>query len=225
MAVHRFVLREVHDLHSRHSGVYSGITWSPFLSVVTPGPTSTTTPAPSWPKITGNSPSGSPPERVNSSVWQTPVALSSTSTSPALGPASSTVVTSRGWPAFQATAARVFILVAPSRGAANGSRLAARARNPRTVRCALQSLPHGKIGKRAQRGIEHEQSCERHDDHPVLGYVRIGAREQLPDRLTAPQSFGDRRSTRSEEHTSEIQSLRHLVCRLLLEKKKKTTTQ
>src|SRR5258705_9611981 len=30
------------------------------------------------------------------------------------------------------------------------------------------------------------------------------------------------RSCRSEEHTSELQSLRHLVCRLLLEKKKKT---
>src|SRR5437899_8878422 len=31
-----------------------------------------------------------------------------------------------------------------------------------------------------------------------------------------------RRCQRSEEHTSELQSLRHLVCRLLLEKKKKT---
>src|SRR5205814_9241085 len=30
-----------------------------------------------------------------------------------------------------------------------------------------------------------------------------------------------RRLPRSEEHTSELQSLRHLVCRLLLEKKKK----
>src|SRR5438045_6083336 len=29
-----------------------------------------------------------------------------------------------------------------------------------------------------------------------------------------------RRNSRSEEHTSELQSLRHLVCRLLLEKKK-----
>src|SRR5258705_4554937 len=29
---------------------------------------------------------------------------------------------------------------------------------------------------------------------------------------------------RSEEHTSELQSLRHLVCRLLLEKKKIITT-
>src|SRR5438045_7917591 len=30
---------------------------------------------------------------------------------------------------------------------------------------------------------------------------------------------------RSEEHTSELQSLRHLVCRLLPEKKKHTTLQ
>src|SRR5947199_3265430 len=29
--------------------------------------------------------------------------------------------------------------------------------------------------------------------------------------------------SRSEEHTSELQSLRHLICRLLLEKKKKKT--
>src|SRR5258705_2897192 len=32
------------------------------------------------------------------------------------------------------------------------------------------------------------------------------------------------RLRRSEEHTSELQSLRHLVCRLLLEKKKKENT-
>src|SRR2546429_5743400 len=31
-------------------------------------------------------------------------------------------------------------------------------------------------------------------------------------------------STRSEEHTSELQSRLHLVCRLLLEKKKKNTS-
>src|SRR5258705_12166328 len=34
---------------------------------------------------------------------------------------------------------------------------------------------------------------------------------------------GDGARARSEEHTSELQSLRHLVCRLLLEKKKKLT--
>src|SRR5436853_7791909 len=37
----------------------------------------------------------------------------------------------------------------------------------------------------------------------------------------SPQSPPRSPSPRSEEHTSELQSLRHLVCRLLLEKKKK----
>src|ERR1035441_10935335 len=36
--------------------------------------------------------------------------------------------------------------------------------------------------------------------------------------------FSDPLADRSEEHTSELQSLRHLVCRLLLEKKKNTKT-
>src|SRR5438445_13888683 len=34
-------------------------------------------------------------------------------------------------------------------------------------------------------------------------------------------SAGARRASRSEEHTSELQSRQYLVCRLLLEKKKK----
>ena len=75
------------------------MTWSPFCTLVTPAPTSTTTPAPSWPKIAGNSPSGSAPDSVNSSVWQTPVALISTSTSPAFGPSSSTSSITSGLPA------------------------------------------------------------------------------------------------------------------------------
>src|SRR5690349_24395608 len=36
-----------------------------------------------------------------------------------------------------------------------------------------------------------------------------------------PAEFRDRYQDRSEEHTSELQSRRDLVCRLLLEKKKK----
>src|SRR5947199_2079594 len=40
--------------------------------------------------------------------------------------------------------------------------------------------------------------------------------EHLDERLERPSE------DRSEEHTSELQSLRHLVCRLLLEKKKPT---
>src|SRR2546422_1967266 len=36
---------------------------------------------------------------------------------------------------------------------------------------------------------------------------------------------GGKRELRSEEHTSELQSRLHLVCRLLLEKKKKNATR
>src|SRR3712207_8125184 len=36
------------------------------------------------------------------------------------------------------------------------------------------------------------------------------------------KTFGNSRFDRSEEHTSELQSRQYLVCRLLLEKKKKT---
>src|SRR5690625_5646040 len=44
-------------------------------------------------------------------------------------------------------------------------------------------------------------------------------RSSRPRRCTARPTSG----RRSEEHTSELQSRGHLVCRLLLEKKKKTT--
>src|SRR5687767_15739989 len=40
-----------------------------------------------------------------------------------------------------------------------------------------------------------------------------------------PHWSGRRSRGRSEEHTSELQSLAYLVCRLLLEKKKRKTTR
>src|SRR5947208_16345161 len=42
-----------------------------------------------------------------------------------------------------------------------------------------------------------------------------------PGRQGATRLAGDRGRARSEEHTSELQSPDHLVCRLLLEKKKR----
>src|SRR5262245_64771228 len=45
------------------------------------------------------------------------------------------------------------------------------------------------------------------------------AKVQPADGMVA--KVGRSETDRSEEHTSELQSLRHLVCRLLLEKKKK----
>src|SRR5262245_63947334 len=46
--------------------------------------------------------------------------------------------------------------------------------------------------------------------------------EGLRGRLAPASAMIAARRERSEEHTSELQSLRHLVCRLLLEKKKNT---
>src|SRR5205814_7414647 len=46
---------------------------------------------------------------------------------------------------------------------------------------------------------------------------------EMEDGVCLPES--DAILHRSEEHTSELQSLRHLVCRLLLEKKKKKRKQ
>src|SRR5205823_13846618 len=56
--------------------------------------------------------------------------------------------------------------------------------------------------------VPHEQSL----------IVHSPGRSEFPLRRCRPASPSSRRS---EEHTSELQSLAYLVCRLLLEKKKK----
>src|SRR5258705_2171790 len=50
-----------------------------------------------------------------------------------------------------------------------------------------------------------------------VGADRVEQRALIEGRLPCRAVIGA--SLRSEEHTSELQSLRHLVCRLLLEKK------
>src|SRR5437773_5410254 len=57
-----------------------------------------------------------------------------------------------------------------------------------------------------------------HDALPISGTLRARSRRLGP----AARAGGDRGlAPRSEEHTSELQSHHDLVCRLLLEKKKK----
>src|SRR5258705_1209972 len=54
-----------------------------------------------------------------------------------------------------------------------------------------------------------------------LGHVALPRRARAGDLVRTERADGnDAARSRSEEHTSELQSLRHLVCRLLLEKKK-----
>src|SRR2546422_1599340 len=59
-------------------------------------------------------------------------------------------------------------------------------------------------------------ACSRRRQGPVLFPLRPDSGADGSHRLPA-------RRVRSEEHTSELQSRLHLVCRLLLEKKKKNT--
>src|SRR5258705_13634177 len=68
-------------------------------------------------------------------------------------------------------------------------------RPPRSTLFPYTTLFRSEVASRYSRGISQ-----------LIGVVRSGS--------VFPFS-------RSEEHTSELQSLRHLVCRLLLEKKKK----
>src|SRR3712207_7077577 len=56
------------------------------------------------------------------------------------------------------------------------------------------------------------------------GSSRRRARSRAEDRRARGRS-PRRQGRRSEEHTSELQSRQYLVCRLLLEKKKKHSTQ
>src|SRR5438552_6771834 len=62
--------------------------------------------------------------------------------------------------------------------------------------------------------------------YTTLFRSKVLALQHLRDRVLGGQSDeifrGKFREPRSEEHTSELQSPDHLVCRLLLEKKKKT---
>src|SRR5258708_8270626 len=52
------------------------------------------------------------------------------------------------------------------------------------------------------------------------GYYQVGGDDNLWDEFHAPRVRIEDGKMRSEEHTSELQSPDHLVCRLLLEKKK-----
>src|SRR5437763_10163173 len=60
--------------------------------------------------------------------------------------------------------------------------------------------------------------------HDALPIYLEGARRGYP-RPQPGASGGSSRPLRSEEHTSELQSPMYLVCRLLLEKKKKHNTK
>src|SRR2546426_8970176 len=68
---------------------------------------------------------------------------------------------------------------------------------------------HGRDAGREHHGELHVRSCRQS--------------AEFPGRVAIQQQCVERTDLRSEEHTSELQSPCNLVCRLLLEKKKKIT--
>src|SRR2546425_9651830 len=64
-----------------------------------------------------------------------------------------------------------------------------------------------------------------HDALPISYLAHAAEPWRLPDAAALPRFPVRFRTDRSEEHTSELQSLAYLVCRLLLEKKKKHQPQ
>src|SRR5690349_22518172 len=78
---------------------------------------------------------------------------------------------------------------------------------------------------RGRRGFRRVEEESQHCGTPlVYGSVARRRARGTPEAVAQAQ-LDAIVVTRSEEHTSELQSRRDLVCRLLLEKKKKKTTK
>src|SRR5258706_9141499 len=78
-------------------------------------------------------------------------------------------------------------------------------------------------GGRVKLLCERRQLEAKSQNGIIVDYLRFTVkRDLIPDTKRIPRESEDRDLVkRSEEHTSELQSLTNLVCRLLLEKKKK----
>src|SRR2546422_2529470 len=81
------------------------------------------------------------------------------------------------------------------------------------------ALPIYDAGERATLGRDAERTG---DERLETARRREGQRHAVP---TVDEPEHVRPEHRSEEHTSELQSRLHLVCRLLLEKKKQVHTR
>src|SRR5947199_630963 len=84
-----------------------------------------------------------------------------------------------------------------------------------SIRAGEESMPVPHVASQL-----HFEAKLLNDARPIIDRSWVGGRagrRHQTDGVARVQPF----RFRSEEHTSELQSLRHLVCRLLLEKKKK----
>src|SRR5437899_5203268 len=91
-------------------------------------------------------------------------------------------------------------------------------RPPRSTLFPYTTLFRSEAAQRVAVETERRDLADRSAPQLFVGVALRNAEEELAGCAFLSQlPF---RPERSEEHTSELQSLRHLVCRLLLEKKK-----
>src|SRR5690349_23278048 len=84
----------------------------------------------------------------------------------------------------------------------------------------FRSIPGERALEEIVRRIAVEERRREDEDQPFLRVRDVQVRVHRMDlALEVVGVLGARRVERSEEHTSELQSRRELVCRLLLEKK------
>src|SRR5690625_6537005 len=80
-----------------------------------------------------------------------------------------------------------------------------------------KSSPHLEVFRK--KGIEVLLLSDRVDEW-LMSHLAVYSGKTLQDVGKGELDLGDLDTERSEEHTSELQSRGHLVCRLLLEKEK-----
>src|SRR3712207_7978555 len=95
-------------------------------------------------------------------------------------------------------------------------------RPPRSTLFPYTTLFRSKAAGSQQRIAPHQHAAARRRRDPALRIVHPG---EGIKHLEEEHEGRDQGALRSEEHTSELQSRQYLVCRLLLEKKKKKKTQ
>src|SRR3712207_7874704 len=86
----------------------------------------------------------------------------------------------------------------------------------------FRSLGFVSKGRREQKEVVKDGSEGLLQGCREMGEGRTAGRERGEDDRLRLDGWDVRPTFRSEEHTSELQSRQYLVCRLLLEKKKKT---
>src|SRR5258705_8449591 len=88
------------------------------------------------------------------------------------------------------------------------------------------ALPISVVNLAAQAGVRYSLiNPDAYVDSNIVGFLNVleGCRHHDVKHLVYASSSSVYGGNRSEEHTSELQSLTHLVCRLLLEKKENTS--